>query len=81
MIVNLLFSILACLVALVGIVLLVFLSCLIIRDIINDLKRWYKEDVISMILGTLFFIFACIFTLGAIMYLLLIILLIIKTFF
>ena len=44
MIVNLLFSILACLVALVGIVLLVFLSCLIIRDIINDLKRWYKGD-------------------------------------
>ena len=28
----------------VGIVLLVFLSCLIIRDIINDLKRWYKGD-------------------------------------
>ena len=44
MIVDLLFSILACLVALVGIVLLVFLSCLIIRDIINDLKRWYKGD-------------------------------------
>ena len=44
MIVNLLFSILACLVALVGIVLLVFLSCLIIRDIIEDLKRWYKGD-------------------------------------
>ena len=44
MIVNLLFSILACLVALVGIVLLVFLSCLIIRGIINDLKRWYKGD-------------------------------------
>ena len=44
MIVNLLFSILACLVALVGIILLVFLSCLIIRDIINDLKRWYKGD-------------------------------------
>ena len=39
MIANLLFSILACLVALIGIVLLVFLSCLIIRDIINDLKR------------------------------------------
>ena len=44
MIVNLLFSILACLVALVGIVLLVFLSCLIIRDIIDDLKRWYKGN-------------------------------------
>ena len=44
MIVDLLFSILACLVALVGIILLVFLSCLIIRDIINDLKRWYKGD-------------------------------------
>ena len=44
MILEILFSILACLVALVGIVLLVFLSCLIIRDIINDLKRWYKGD-------------------------------------
>ena len=39
MIVDLLFSILACLVALFGIVLLVFLSCLIIRDVIDDLKR------------------------------------------
>ena len=44
MILEILFSILACLVALVGIVLLVFLSCLIIRDIIDDLKRWYKGD-------------------------------------
>ena len=44
MIVDLLFSILACLVALFGIVLLVFLSCLIIRDVIDDLKRWYKGD-------------------------------------
>ena len=44
MILEILFSILACLVALVGIILLVFLSCLIIRDIINDLKRWYKGD-------------------------------------
>ena len=44
MILDILFSILACLVALVGIILLVFLSCLIIRDIINDLKRWYKGD-------------------------------------
>ena len=39
MILEVLFSILACLVALVGIILLVFLSCLIIRDIIDDLKR------------------------------------------
>ena len=39
MITKLLFSILACLVALIGIVLLIFLSYLIIRDIIEELKR------------------------------------------
>ena len=44
MIVNLLFSILACLVALAGIILLILLLCLVIRDIIDDLKRWYKGD-------------------------------------
>ena len=44
MITKLLFSILACLVALIGIVLLIFLSCLIIRDIIEELKRWCKGD-------------------------------------
>ena len=44
MILEILFSIFGCLVVLVGIVLLVFLFCLIIRDIIDDLKRWYKGD-------------------------------------
>ena len=44
MILDILFSILTCLVALVGIILLTLLLCLIIRDIINDLKRWYKGD-------------------------------------
>ena len=44
MITKLLFSILACLVALIGIVLLIFLSYLIIRDIIEELKRWCKGD-------------------------------------
>ena len=44
MILDILFSIFGCLVALIGIILLIFLSCLIIRDIIEDLKRWYKGD-------------------------------------
>ena len=44
MILNILFSILACLVALVGIILLTLLLRLIIRDIIDNLKRWYKGD-------------------------------------
>ena len=44
MILDILFSIFGCLVALIGIILLTFLSCLIIRDIIEDLKRWYKGD-------------------------------------
>ena len=44
MILDILFSMLACLVVLVGIILLTLLLCLIIRDIIDDLKRWYKGD-------------------------------------
>ena len=44
MISDILFSILACLVALVGIILLILLLCLIIRDVIDYLKRWYKGD-------------------------------------
>ena len=44
MILEILFSIFGCLVVLTGIVLLTLLLCLIIRDIINDLKRWYKKD-------------------------------------
>ena len=44
MILDILFSILACLVALVGIILLTLLLCLIIRDVIDDIKRWYKGD-------------------------------------
>ena len=44
MILEILFSIFGCLVVLVGIILLILLFCLIIRDIINDLKRWYKGD-------------------------------------
>ena len=44
MILEILFSIFVCLFVLVGIVLLILLFCLIIRDIIDDLKRWYKGD-------------------------------------
>ena len=44
MILEILLSIFACLVVLVGIILLTLLLCLIIRDIIDDLKRWYKGD-------------------------------------
>ena len=44
MISDILFSILACLVALVGIILLTLLLCLIIKDVIDCLKRWYKGD-------------------------------------
>ena len=44
MILEILFSIFGCLVVLVGIVLLILLSYSIIRDIIDDLKRWYKGD-------------------------------------
>ena len=44
MILEVLLSIFGCLVILVGIILLALLFCLIIRDIIDDLKRWYKGD-------------------------------------
>ena len=44
MILEILFSIFGCLVVLVGIVLLILLSYSIIRDIIDDLKRWYKGE-------------------------------------
>ena len=44
MILEILFSIFGCLVILTGIILLTVLFCLIIRDIIDDLKRWYKGD-------------------------------------
>ena len=44
MILEILFSILACVLALSGTVLAILIACLIIRDIIDDLKRWYKGD-------------------------------------
>ena len=44
MILEILFSIFACVLALSGTVLAILMACLIIRDIINDLKRWYKGD-------------------------------------
>ena len=39
MIFEILFSIFACVLALSGTVLAILIACLIIRDIINDLKR------------------------------------------
>ena len=44
MILEILFSIFACVLALSGTVLAILIACLIIRDIINDLKRWYEGD-------------------------------------
>ena len=44
MILEILFSIFACVLALSGTVFAILMACLIIRDIINDLKRWYKGD-------------------------------------
>ena len=44
MILEILFSIFACVLALSGTVLAILIAYLIIRDIINDLKRWYKGD-------------------------------------
>ena len=44
MILEILFSIFACVLALSGTVLAILIACLIIRDIVNDLKRWYKGD-------------------------------------
>ena len=44
MILDILLSIFACVLALSGTVLAILIACLIIRDIIDDLKRWYKGD-------------------------------------
>ena len=44
MILEILFSIFACVLVLSGTVLAILIACLIIRDIIDDLKRWYKGD-------------------------------------
>ena len=44
MIFKILISILGYLFILDGILLLTAMSCLIIRDIIDNLKRWYKGD-------------------------------------
>ena len=44
MILEILFSIFACALALSGTILAILIACLIIRDIIDDLKRWYKGD-------------------------------------
>ena len=44
MILEILFSIFACVLALSGTVFAILMTCLIIRDIIDDLKRWYKGD-------------------------------------
>ena len=43
MILEILFSIFGCLVVLIGIVLLILLSYSIIRDIIENLRKWYKR--------------------------------------
>ena len=44
MILEIVFSIFACVLALSGTVFAILMTCLIIRDIIDDLKRWYKGD-------------------------------------
>ena len=44
MILEVIFSIFACVLALSGTVFAILMTCLIIRDIIDDLKRWYKGD-------------------------------------
>ena len=44
MILEILFSIFACILALSGTVLVILIACLIIRDIIKDLRKWYKGD-------------------------------------
>ena len=44
MILEILFSIFACVLALSGTIFAILMTCLIIRDIIDDLKRWYKGD-------------------------------------
>ena len=44
MILEILFSIFACVLALSGTVLAILMACLILRDIIEDLRKWYKGD-------------------------------------
>lgn len=44
MIFEILFSIFACLLASSGTILAILLSFLIIKDIIEDLRKWYKGD-------------------------------------
>ena len=44
MILEVIFSIFACVLALSGTIFAILMTCLIIRDIIDDLKRWYKGD-------------------------------------
>ena len=44
MILEVLLSIFGCLVILNGIILLTLLFCLIIKDLIDDLRKWYKGD-------------------------------------
>ena len=44
MIFEILFSIFACVLALSGTVLAILMACLILRDIIEDLRKWYKGD-------------------------------------
>ena len=44
MILETLLSIFGCFLALIGIIVLVLMGCLMVKDIINDLKRWYKGD-------------------------------------
>ena len=44
MILEILFSIFGCVFVLSGTVLTILITYSMIRDIINDLKRWYKGD-------------------------------------
>ena len=44
MILKLMFSIFACVLLLSGTIITILLSYSTIRDIIDDLKRWYKGD-------------------------------------
>ena len=44
MILDILLSIFACVLELSGTIFAILMTCLIIRDIIDDLKRWYKGD-------------------------------------
>ena len=44
MILEILFSIFACVLALSGTVLAILIACVIAKDIIDDLRKWYKGD-------------------------------------